>query len=90
MEYASNGDLLNFLKNNQTLPEKEVARILEQILKGLEHAHSKGICHRDIKLANILLDNRKNVKISDFGFSTRYEKNDKLKTFCGSPCFAAP
>ena len=52
--------------------------------------HSKHICHRDIKLENLLLDDKnKNVKIIDLGFSI-YCKDSKLNTFCGTPSYMAP
>lgn len=52
--------------------------------------HSKHICHRDIKLENLLLDDKnKNIKIIDLGFSI-YCKDRKLNTFCGTPSYMAP
>jgi len=52
--------------------------------------HSKHICHRDIKLENLLLDDKnKNIKIIDLGFSI-YCKDRKLNTFCGTPSYIAP
>lgn len=57
----------------------------------MDYLHSNGIVHRDLKLENILLDERKQVKIADFGFSNFIEQDDQmLKTSCGSPCYAAP
>lgn len=52
--------------------------------------HQIGIVHRDLKPENLLLDYRKNLRIVDFGLSNTYKKNEKLKTPCGSPCYAAP
>jgi 5'-AMP-activated protein kinase catalytic alpha subunit len=54
--------------------------------------------HRDLKPENMLLDHRNNIKIVDFGLSNTYSKStgkdglveEKLKTACGSPCYAAP
>ena len=59
-------------------------------MEALKYLHEKGIAHRDLKLANILLDKYGHVKIVDFGFSTKYEFGALLSTNCGSPCFASP
>ena len=48
------------------------------------------ICHRDLKLENILIDERNNVKIIDFGFSVSSAPDQKLKIFCGTPSYMAP
>jgi len=52
--------------------------------------HEVGIIHRDLKLENILVDERENLMISDFGFSTVDDQNTLLFTACGSTCYAAP
>jgi 5'-AMP-activated protein kinase catalytic alpha subunit len=46
--------------------------------------------HRDLKPENILLDENERIKIVDFGLSNTYQEGQKLKTACGSPCYAAP
>lgn len=46
--------------------------------------------HRDLKPENLLLDHNRNIKIVDFGLSNHYKPGEKLKTACGSPCYAAP
>ena len=56
----------------------------------MEYIHSLNIVHRDLKPENLLLDENKNIKIVDFGLSNTFSRNEKLKTACGSPCYAAP
>ena len=46
--------------------------------------------HRDLKPENLLLDHNNSIKIVDFGLSNLYKHGDRLKTACGSPCYAAP
>ncbi len=63
---------------------------MQQIVSGVEYIHKNGIVHRDLKPENLLLDHNKNIKIVDFGLSNQYKSGEKLKTACGSPCYAAP
>lgn len=55
----------------------------------MQYIHKLGIVHRDLKPENLLLDGD-SIKIVDFGLSNTYKENEKLKTACGSPCYAAP
>lgn len=52
--------------------------------------HSKNICHRDIKLENILIDEDNNLKIIDFGFAVISPIERKIDSFCGTPSYMAP
>jgi MAP/microtubule affinity-regulating kinase len=59
-------------------------------MSALSYCHSKCITHRDIKLENVLLDENKDVKLIDFGFSTCIPKDIKINIFCGTPSYMAP
>ena len=69
MELCAGGDLLNYVRKRRRLKEPFAQVIFKQIIDGLCYIHSKCIAHRDIKLDNILLDGKGNVKIADFGVS---------------------
>lgn len=90
MEYASNGELYDFINNKHQLPESDARRFFRQIVSAVHYCHKNGIVHRDIKLENILLDENLNVKLADFGLSNLYHKNQVLETYCGSPLYASP
>ena len=78
LEYVAGGSVATMLQNYGSLPEGLVANFVRQILQGLSYLHSKDIIHRDIKGANILVDNKGTVKISDFGISKRVEASTLL------------
>ncbi|EGR31880.1 protein kinase domain protein [Ichthyophthirius multifiliis] len=85
MEYAPNGELFDFI-----ITRKKASKLLQQIINGIEYIAKIGVVHRDLKPENLLLDQNYNIKIIDFGLSNLYKENEKLKTACGSPCYAAP
>ncbi|XP_060701295.1 NUAK family SNF1-like kinase 1 [Hemiscyllium ocellatum] len=90
MEYASKGDLYDFINEKQSLTEQEARHFFRQIVSAIHYCHKNGIVHRDLKLENILLDAARNVKIADFGLSNLYHQDRFLQTFCGSPLYASP
>ena len=90
MEYCEKGELFDYIVKNGKLNEKEACRLFQQIINGVEYLHQQSIIHRDLKPENILLDNNTNIKISDFGLSTFYNKNTYLQTPCGTPSYAPP
>ncbi|KAK8884034.1 Serine/threonine-protein kinase brsk1 [Tritrichomonas musculus] len=89
LEYASKGELFDFLVEHRRLKEDIALKFFRQIIYGLEYLHTLGICHRDLKPENILLDDQYNIKIADFGFA-KYVKSSIAETSCGSPHYAAP
>eukprot|EP00347_Sterkiella_histriomuscorum_P006616 403352090 len=90
MEYASGGELFDFIVKRKRLQEPDACKFFQQIISGVEYIHKIKICHRDLKPENLLLDEKNNIKIVDFGLSNTYKKGELLKTACGSPCYAAP
>jgi serine/threonine protein kinase len=92
MEYMEKGDLLTYIKNQGTISEEKAIYFMEQLASAVKYLHKdKNVAHRDIKLANILLNSNGKVKLADFGLSNFYNEHTKtLKTSCGSPCYSAP
>lgn len=97
MEYASKGDLLEYINSRSGktpgIGEAKAKEFFKQLVAGLLHCHRRNVVHRDLKCENILLDEEsETIKISDFGFATRFPTNKQnlLETFCGSYAYAAP
>ena len=66
-------------------------------MSGIEYIHKLNIVHRDLKPENLLIDYDRTIRLVDFGLSNTYRKGkdlyiseERLKTACGSPCYAAP
>ncbi|XP_055529097.1 serine/threonine-protein kinase MARK2-like isoform X30 [Wyeomyia smithii] len=90
MEYASGGEVFDYLVLHGRMKEKEARAKFRQIVSAVQYCHQKRIIHRDLKAENLLLDSEMNIKIADFGFSNQFTPGSKLDTFCGSPPYAAP
>uniref|UniRef100_A0A672HWZ6 MAP/microtubule affinity-regulating kinase 3 n=1 Tax=Salarias fasciatus TaxID=181472 RepID=A0A672HWZ6_SALFA len=90
MEYASGGEVFDYLVAHGRMKEKEARAKFRQIVSAVHYCHQKNIVHRDLKAENLLLDADSNIKIADFGFSNEFTAGNKLDTFCGSPPYAAP
>ncbi|KAK7103414.1 hypothetical protein V1264_018313 [Littorina saxatilis] len=90
MEYASGGEVFDYLVAHGRMKEKEARAKFRQIVSAVQYCHQKHIVHRDLKAENLLLDGDMNIKIADYGFSNEFVPGNKLDTFCGSPPYAAP
>ena len=89
-ELMEGGDLYGLIKKHNC-EEKQAWHFFQQMIKGLNFLHLKGVIHRDIKLENILLTKEEKpvVKIADFSLAEFY-KHKSLRTKCGTPGFMAP
>ncbi|UXI20366.1 hypothetical protein NH340_JMT06309 [Sarcoptes scabiei] len=90
MQYASGGELYDYVSFHKALSDSEARRVFRQVATAIYYCHKNKICHRDLKLENILLDEKGNAKIADFGLSNVFDDKHFLQTFCGSPLYASP
>ncbi|KAK7691538.1 hypothetical protein QCA50_004937 [Cerrena zonata] len=89
-ELCSGGELFDYLAEKGRLGEDEVRVLFGQLCLAVAYVHDKGIVHRDLKLENVLLDERCRVKLGDFGFTREFDKNSLLETYCGTTGYASP
>ncbi|EEA26333.1 hypothetical protein TMatcc_005400 [Talaromyces marneffei ATCC 18224] len=78
MEYASGGELFDYILKNRYLKDNAARRLFAQLVSGVGYLHKKGIVHRDLKLENLLLDRNRNLIITDFGFANTFNPADEL------------
>ncbi|KYN10582.1 BR serine/threonine-protein kinase 2 [Trachymyrmex cornetzi] len=90
LEHVSGGELFDYLVKKSRLTPKEARRFFRQIISALDFCHSHSICHRDLKPENLLLDEKNNIKIADFGMASLQPAGSMLETSCGSPHYACP
>ncbi|XP_055906212.1 testis-specific serine/threonine-protein kinase 1 [Eupeodes corollae] len=94
MQFAENGDLLSYILKNEQIGELQAKAWFLQMAKALRYLHSNDIAHRDLKCENILLSQRMNIKLADFGFARHCTDQSGQailsRTYCGSAAYAAP
>lgn len=93
MEYVQGASLRQVLVSEGVLPINVTAALAVDVLAALGHAHERGIVHRDVKPANLLLDSGGNVKVADFGISKSFGELTELTAegaFVGTSTYASP
>ena len=100
LELVTGGELFDQIVKEGRFTEDKARKYFRQLCNGISYCNSRGVCHRDLKPENLLLDNRGDLKISDFGLSALYTGGDEtngeasrttmLHTTCGTPNYVAP
>jgi serine/threonine protein kinase len=90
MEHCRHGDLCQLIEETGALHGPLLRMMFGRIVAGVTYLHEKGIAHRDLKPDNILLDEDRTPKISDFGLCHIIPETGLLSTQCGTPYYAAP
>ena len=98
LELCKNKTLNEIIKKRKTLTEIEVKYYLEQILKAVKFMHKNKIIHREylsslysLKLGNLFISEKLEIKIGDFGLATQVQfEGEKKHTICGTPNYIAP
>lgn len=90
-EYIDGMTLKDYIRTCSPIPVEEIVKLSQQILHGVKHAHERGVVHKDLKTQNILLDEHKNVKITDFGIADIMDEDvTRTQSLMGTPQYIAP
>ncbi|KAJ2093691.1 serine/threonine protein kinase [Coemansia sp. RSA 986] len=92
LDLAADGELFDEIVRREYLAEDDARRVLLQLLLAIRHLNRLGIVHRDIKLENILLEDKQSlrIKLADFGLAKIVGEQMFMKTVCGTPMYVAP
>ena len=91
LELCQNQTLNEIHNRRKILTELEVQCYIIQLIKALKYLHSHRIIHRDLKLGNLFLNDKMELKVGDFGLATKLDYDgEKKKTICGTPNYIAP
>ncbi|XP_038052983.1 serine/threonine-protein kinase BRSK2-like [Patiria miniata] len=90
LEHVSGGELFDYLVRKGRLTPREARKFFRQIISAIDFCHCHSICHRDLKPENLLLDEKNNIRVADFGMASLQLDQSLLETSCGSPHYACP
>ena len=91
LEMCHNQTLNELLKRRKRLTEIEVQCYIVQLIKALKYLHSHRVIHRDLKLGNLFLTDKMELKVGDFGLATKLDfEGERKRTVCGTPNYIAP
>src|SRR2546423_1933776 len=90
MEYVKGEELSSLLRRIGRLPADKAVEVARQLCAGLAAAHEAGVLHRDLKPANVMLDERGNVRVTDFGLALLAEELRETNAIEGTPAYMAP
>ena len=91
LEMCQNQTLNELLKRRKRLTEIEVQCYIVQLIKALKYLHSHRVIHRDLKLGNLFLTEKMELKVGDFGLATKLDfEGERKRTVCGTPNYIAP
>ncbi|KAJ8415702.1 hypothetical protein AAFF_G00402590 [Aldrovandia affinis] len=92
LELADGGDMFDYImKHEEGLSEEMAKRYFAQIVHAISYCHRLHVVHRDLKPENVVFFEKQGlVKLTDFGFSNKFQPGKKLTTSCGSLAYSAP
>ncbi|HEY9405245.1 MAG TPA: serine/threonine-protein kinase, partial [Pyrinomonadaceae bacterium] len=90
MEFVRGEELASLLKRINRLPHDKAVEVARQLCGGLAAIHDRGVLHRDLKPANIMLDERGDVRITDFGIAALTESLHGAREAVGTPAYMSP
>jgi serine/threonine-protein kinase len=90
MEFVRGEELASLLKRIKRLPHDKAVEVARQLCGGLAAIHDRGVLHRDLKPANIMLDERGDVRITDFGIAALTESLHAAREVAGTPAYMSP
>ncbi|KAM4795262.1 ribosomal protein S6 kinase-related protein isoform 2-T2 [Rhinophrynus dorsalis] len=88
--YCSYGDLYSLWSSSKRIDEDTVRLFAAELVSALVYLHDVGIIHRDVKMENVLLDERGHLKLTDFGLSRQLPFGERAYTICGTLQYMAP